>query len=188
MRSHRGDTSSDRSNGYCGIIPCFHTSSCIKDGILSASGIKTPTHKMLGMIELDTIGKLVAGFVLYLQSLPPKANEVSTWNPYRKDGEKRQAPISFLADDARICQVESKYTFTPEERRMLAEGRQGLGGVGVCCHFRSAYWRRKRGHGQDPDAKRTEHVRWAIVREDRREEQGGIPRGTEVTYGTTSTC
>lgn len=180
QRTRRSDGTPDVNTGFCTIIPCAHGTSKMKDGILSSC----PTSIAETIKEswrFDDIGRLVAGFMLYLQSLPPKSSEVSPWSSYRKDRDKRQNPTSFLADDARICQVESKYVFSAEERQMFADAHMNTLGSEVRCHFRSGYWRREPGHGHDPEAKKTIWVRWTIVRRDKLPEQG-IPTGAKVTF------
>lgn len=99
---------------------------------------------------------ITAGLCLYLQTLQP--------GPSLQPGWERNKPAHSLSgvyrgttitDGAEICTVSSQICLSEVQTRILKE--EGLGGTGTTKspHFRSGYWARPIGSGNDPAARKT---------------------------------
>ncbi len=121
--------------------------------------------------------RTVVGFCLYLKSLPNNS-------PHRKPWQKPEPIASVtrpITADAEVCEVESQFALTAEERVAFSEpeGQPTRSFGEKCCHFRRGFWCRPHGLGNDPTAKKTEHRRPTIVRKDKLR-PGELPRGAET--------
>lgn len=121
---------------------------------------------------IPEIARIIIGFALYLQMLPPGSPHRSEW---QRPKISRPDPKA-IVNDADICTVTSIHRLTTEEREHLLSDSVTTGReVGV--HRRRGYFRRKRGQGQNPFAPRVEWVRPTLVRKDRLR-PGELPGGS----------
>jgi hypothetical protein len=126
----------------------------------------------------DHIARLVVGFALYLQSLPPNSSHVS--HPHRLSIRGTGPDRLAILDEADVCTVSSVFTLTREEQVLLGiiEGEPGeRARYELSCHFREWHMRRPKGQGKNPTARKTVYVRQTLVRRDRLPE-GGAPGGS----------
>jgi hypothetical protein len=124
----------------------------------------------------ERLTRLVAGFPLYLKSLPAKSPCLSPPQPICAAGPDPSA----IVREADLCTVSSKFRVSREEQVLLGiiPGEPGeRERYALSCHFREAYWRRFPGQGKNPNAPKAVHVRSTIVRRDRLPD-GGTPGGS----------
>ncbi len=143
------------------------------DGMNSFSGGEiTGAGRHLGKI----VGRILFGFISYLQSTPVCKTQAETFETHGAQKLPRQAHV--VADEAKVCHVQSVYKLDAEERVIFRGVMHGTGGYEVSPHHREGHWRRPPGKGSDPTAKKTVWIRPTIVRRDRLK-PGELPGGTE---------
>ena len=118
----------------------------------------------------DTVflSRLVAGLCLYLRTVPSGSPHVSSWT--KQPASKGNELTTDITREADVCLVTSMYTLDHDEHALLANVRRfdAKSFHELSAHFREGHWRRPPGHGHDPNAVKTVHVRPTIVRADRR--------------------
>lgn len=102
--------------------------------------------------------RIVAGFALYLSTLPVSSRQKLDHLPVSRLDQKVGTNRKSISSEADICAVTSVYQLTPHERKVVSEhGNRSM------CELEPkwvmGYWRRPKGLGSDPSAKRTEWVR-----------------------------
>lgn len=152
---------------------------CENDPELSFLVRAAPVEASVALIS--QLCRIVAGFCLYLKSLPPTSRHVSAFRTPNRSGRPDRKAIT---DGAQVCTVGSIYTLSEEERVLMgAKGSTAeRARYELSWHFREGHWRRAPGRGNDANAPRTVHVRPTIVRKDRRPEDGGLPAGAEKVH------
>ncbi len=122
----------------------------------------------------DQFYQLVGSLCLYLSSLPPDSSHVESREHKRSRNLDRRA----IVWEADIATVVNCYELTDEEHEWLEDGTSRER-YELSAHWRRGHWRRPKGKGDDPDAKKTVWVRPTLVRKDRLP-PGGQPGGTRV--------
>lgn len=126
---------------------------------------------------LEQMVRIFVGLVLYLRSLPAGSPHLRSARGPRISTPDR----AVITDGSEIFTVQSVWDLSPDER--VALGLQGTAAeraaFAMAWHFREAHWRRPPGHGRNPAAERSVHVRWTMVRRDRMPQDEGLPRSGE---------
>ncbi|MEI8328332.1 MAG: hypothetical protein WCG02_04340 [Candidatus Taylorbacteria bacterium] len=125
--------------------------------------------------------RIVLGLCLHLELSDRKTmttTSASGWTPVDKPTIDRRAII----DGAQLCSVDHETKLTADEEGIFVLIRKkGAAAASreLSSHFRSAYWRRPPGMGEDPSAPKSVRVRWTIVNE-RRLPEDALPPGTQA--------
>jgi hypothetical protein len=134
-----------------------------KDGLPTVSTDKSSALKWLN------IRRIVVNLCLHLAYYTRRTETqrlVSLWEPVKTPTVDTTA----VTDKSLICSVQHEQTLTPEEERIFSLIRtKGVheACMELCCHFRSAHYRRPPYTADDPLQAKTVHVRWAKVNEHR---------------------
>ncbi len=108
--------------------------------------------------------RIVAGMCLYLKTLPTGSPHVSAWK--RNTEAVLTERGNRITDEAEICHVTTQFVLGTFERDVFNRGMdQGPNSSiqSVAPHFRTGFWRRPVGRGNDPMAEKTVWVRPTIV-------------------------
>ncbi len=125
--------------------------------------------------------RIIIGLCLHLELSCRSSSTVtstSNWKPIEKPTTDNTA----ITDGAQICSVEHETKLTAEEEQIFILIRKkgtAAATLELSSHFRSGYWRRPPGKGEDPAAKKSVKVRWTIVNEHRLPENA-LPSGTQA--------
>jgi hypothetical protein len=124
--------------------------------------------------------RMLVGLAMYMKNLPNVT--VTSFGPPRDPileamgVPEVKKPWKFnITNGMNPLTIDSVIKFSEEERRLI-KNRQKQSLYELRCHFREGHWRRPRGLGNDPSARRTEWVRPTLVRRDRYE-SGEEPLG-----------
>jgi len=124
----------------------------------------------------EVMARIIAGLALYLKSLPVGSPHLS---PPAKPLRSGLPDRKIITSGWEVCNVTSTIAMTRQERIFFGiEGtpeEQRQARYELCCHFREAHWRRRRGEGHIAHASKCVHVGWAFVRRDRLPGNGGLP-------------
>ncbi len=128
---------------------------------------------------LQNVLEVLFGTMLYMSSLQhskrASAENSGQWAPLQNQGTStfcRQ-----IADASLVAHVGSEIKMAPDElRRFRDHLNLSKGEREVSAHFRTGFFRRPKGQGQNPEALKSEWVRPCIVRRDRLAE-GALPVG-----------
>lgn len=111
--------------------------------------------------------RLFLGLSFYLNTLGNSYSDVTEQIPSLKKAYAGAKDGPALMDSAEVCKVQSIVKLSPEETTIIRDQLSGRGGWEVRAHFREGFWRRPRGEGHNPLAKKTIWVRPTLVRRDR---------------------
>lgn len=120
--------------------------------------------------------RVFVGLCLYLNAFNDSYSDAVKQIPDIKKAYAGAKDGPALTDSAEVCRVQSIVKLTPEETTIIRNQLSGRGGWEVRAHFREGFWRRPRGEGHNPLAKKTIWVRPTLVRRDRLPD-GALPLG-----------
>jgi hypothetical protein len=128
-------------------------------------GALTVTHDKRSALRWLHIQRIVVNLCLHLAYYARRAETqklVSLWEPTKEPTLDGAA----VTDESLICSVQHEHTLTPDEEEIFQLIR--LKGVHeacreLCCHFRSAHWRRPPYTADDPTQEKTVRIRWTRV-------------------------
>ena len=111
--------------------------------------------------------RVFVGLCLYLNAFNSSYSDVTERIPGIKKAYAGAKDGPALTDSADVCRVQSLVKLTPEDKTIIRGQLSGRGGWEVRAHFREGFWRRPRGEGHNPLAKKTIWVRPTLVRRDK---------------------
>jgi len=141
------------------------------------SGMQEPSLlKKEGLVGDDPYFKIIAGFCLYLEALPPGTMEGYGW---------QQVPLSvrkqaqgFITDGEQVCRIENLHTLSPATLAEFPQSPRRGPAYTVTPHWRRAHYRRARGQGNNPHAPRDVEVSAALIHKEHLP-PGSIPGGAQ---------
>jgi len=141
---------------------------------------------------LDVAKRIAINVALWQQSLPGIQRTEDRWHPVTADGNNRRRAV---IEGTRVFDLSGRSTVSrsklerlqtlakdtaqpPENEEPKPERRPSYT---LPPHFRSGYWKRRPGTGNDPDAPKIVHVSWTIVHDEQLED-GQLPEGSATVF------
>jgi hypothetical protein len=132
---------------------------------------------------IDSAIHIIAGLALYLESLEPNQARENTWQRHSPPEIRNLRCINNVTE---VCEVRCEHTLTAKDKAFLDAVNLHIrqhGHTGMPVHWRRGYWRRKPGHGQIIQAKRSVRVSPSLINEHLIKDflEAGVPVGARHT-------